>query len=368
MKRLVRKIGIVLIVILLIRNTCGAEGLDLSVSADSAVLYVPETGIFLYTKNADQRMPMASTTKIMTALVTIENSNLTDTVTVPMEAVGVEGSSAYLKGGEVLTVEELLYALMLQSANDVAATLAYHIGGSIEGFADIMNEKAESLGLVDTHFTNPHGLDDENHYTTARELAIITAEALKYDDLKEIVSTDKITFATDERRRTYINHNKLLHMYDGCIGVKTGFTKKSGRCLVGAAERCNLTFISVTLDAPNDWSDHKKMLDLGYNTLEKTEICSEGEYTYEIPVIGGKSDNLTVTNKTALSFIRERSEQEITANIKLSRYAVAPIHEGDILGEIIFTENGSEIGRVSLVAKNSIEKQKQKGFLIKFFH
>jgi D-alanyl-D-alanine carboxypeptidase len=331
------------------------------------VLYVPETEVFLYTKNADQRMPMASTTKIMTALVTIENADLGDTVNVPMEAVGIEGSSAYLRGGEVLTVEELLYALMLQSANDVAATLAYHIGGSTQGFADMMNAKAESLGLRDTHFTNPHGLDDKEHYTTARELAVITAEALKNDDLKEIVSTDKITFANDERRRTYINHNKLLHMYDGCIGVKTGFTKKSGRCLVGAAERCNLTFISVTLDAPNDWSDHKKLLDLGYDTLEKTEICSEGEYTYEIPVIGGKSDYLKVTNKTSLSFIREKSDQEVTANIKLSRYAIAPINKGDILGEIIFTENGSEIGRVSLVAENSIEKQKQKGFFERFF-
>ena len=368
MRKLVRKIAIVLAVILLIKNTCGAQGLDLSVSAYSAALYVPETGKFLYSKNADQRLPMASTTKIMTALVTIENTDLGDTVTVPMEAVGVEGSSAYLKGGEALTVEELLYALMLQSANDVAATLAYHIGGGIEGFADIMNAKAESLGLKDTHFTNPHGLDDENHYTTARELAIITAEALKNDDLKEIVSTDKITFANGERRRTYVNHNKLLHMYDGCIGVKTGFTKKSGRCLVGAAERCNLTFISVTLDAPNDWSDHTRMLDIGYNTLKKTEICSEGEYTYEIPVIGGKSDYLTVTNKTALSIIRGRSDHEVTANIKLSRYAVAPINEGDILGEIIFTESGSEIGRVSLVAENSIEKQKQKGFLYKFLH
>ena len=368
MRRLIRKIGIVLIVILLIRNTCGAESTDLSVSADSAALYVPEAGIFLYTKNADQRMPMASTTKIMTALVTIENAELCDTVTVPIEAVGIEGSSAYLRGGKVLTVEELLYALMLQSANDVAATLAYHIGGSIEGFADLMNAKAESLGLRDTHFTNPHGLDDKEHYTTARELAIITAEALKNDDLKKIVSTDKITFANDERRRTYINHNKLLQMYDGCIGVKTGFTKKSGRCLVGASERCNLTFISVTLDAPNDWSDHKKMLDLGYDTLEKTEICSEGEYTYEIPVIGGKSDYLKVTNKTSLSFIREKSDQEVTANIKLSRYAIAPINAGDILGEIIFTDGYSEIGRVPLVAENSIEKQKQKGFIDKFFH
>ena len=367
MRKLVRKTLIVLIAVLLIRNTCGAEGMNPSVSADSAVLYVPETEVFLYTKNADQRMPMASTTKIMTALVTIENADLGDTVNVPMEAVGIEGSSAYLKGGEILTVEELLYALMLQSANDVAATLAYHIGGSTQGFADLMNAKAESLGLRDTHFTNPHGLDDKEHYTTARELAVITAEALKNDDLKEIVSTDKITFANDERRRTYVNHNKLLHMYDGCIGVKTGFTKKSGRCLVGAAERCNLTFISVTLDAPNDWSDHKKMLDLGYDTLEKTEICSEGEYTYEIPVIGGKSDYLKVTNKTSLSFIREKSDQEVTANIKLSKYAIAPINEGDILGEIIFTENGIEIGRVSLVAENSIEKQKQKGFFERFF-
>ena len=239
----------------------------ISVSAHSAALYQPETNTFLYSKNADLRMPMASTTKIMTALVALEESSLDEIIIIDDRAVGIEGSSAYLKSGEAFTMEELLYALLLQSANDAAVAIANHIGGSSEGFAGLMNEKACSLGLEDTHFTNPHGLNDEAHYTTAYDLAKIAAQALKNEKFKEIVSTYKKTFLNDERSRTYVNHNKLLNLYEGCIGVKTGFTRQSGRCLVGAAERDGALLISVTLSAPNDWNDHKTLWNYGFSLL-----------------------------------------------------------------------------------------------------
>ncbi len=328
-----------------------------SVSARSAVIYQPEIKSFIYSKNADQRLPMASTTKIMTALVALENSDIEELVAIDPDAIGVEGSSAYLKEGDVMTMEELLYALLLQSANDAAAAIAYHVGGDLDGFSALMNKKAEGLQLTDTHFTNPHGLDNEDHYTTATDLAIITAEALNNPIFKKIVSTYKRTFVTEDRVRTYVNHNKLLNMYDGCIGIKTGFTKKSGRCLVGAAERDGLSFITVTLNAPNDWSDHKKMFDFGFESLEKISLAVEFDHVYKIPILDGKSNYVTVTNPDGASIITEKDNHITNENVKLVRYCIAPVNRGDILGEIIYTIDGRETARVPLVAIDTVSKK-----------
>lgn len=335
---------------------------NFSVSAKSAVLYQPEIDNFLYSKNADVRLPMASTTKIMTALVALENSDLNETVEVDDSAIGTEGSSAYLRQGDALTMEELLYALLLQSANDAAVAIACHICGDIEGFSALMNERACQLGLTDTHFINPHGLDDDEHYTTAKELSLIAAEALKNPSFRKIASTYKKTFATEDRTRTYVNHNKLLRLYDGCIGVKTGFTKKSGRCLVGAAQKDGLTFITVTLDAPSDWSDHKKMLDYGFESLEKITLASGFDHMYKIPLLDGEREYLTVANPDGAEIITERAEQEIAEHVRLVKYGIAPINRGDKLGEIIYTSDGKEIARVPLVALESVNKKKCKGF------
>lgn len=336
-----------------------------SLSANSAVLYQPQTETFLYLKNADLRLPMASTTKIMTALIALESCGMEELVEIDGSAIGTEGSSAYLKMGDVLTMEELVYALLLQSANDAAVAIACHIGGDVEGFADLMNGRACDMGLTDTHFENPHGLDGDEHYTTARELAIIASHALKNEDFKRIVSTYKKSFHTEERSRTYVNHNKLLHLYDGCIGVKTGFTKKSGRCLVGAAERDGLTFITVTLDAPSDWRDHSLMLDYGYERLERVVFANALDHMYRLPVIEGEEDHLTVLNTEGAELIRERSEGEIAEHIRLVRYAVAPIRRGDILGEIIYTIDGEETARVPLIAAETVNKKEKDGFIRK---
>ena len=263
--------SIFLIFVFILYSTVIFSASDMRLSAKSAVLYDPHSESFLYSKNADTRLPMASTTKIMTALVAIESASLEATVDISDDAIGTEGSSLYLKEGERMTMGDLLFGLMLRSANDAAAAIAYEISGSIEAFADKMNEKAESLGLTDTHFTNPHGLDDKEHYTTARELAIITGEALKNDTFLQIVSTKKqIITNSDGESRLLINHNKLLNMYENTIGVKTGFTKKSGRCLVGAAERDGVRLITVTINAPDDWKDHIALFDYGFSKL-KTE-------------------------------------------------------------------------------------------------
>ena len=336
-----------------------------SVSAKSAVLYQPETDSFIYSKNADQRLPMASTTKIMTALVALENSDLCDIVEIDDSATNIEGSSAYLKKGDVLTIEELLYALLLQSANDAAVAIACHVSGNIESFSGLMNEKARSLGLTDTHFDNPHGLDSDEHYTTARDLALIAAEALKNSIFKTIVSTYQKSFTTEQRSRTYVNHNKLLRIYDGCIGIKTGYTKRSGRCLVSAAEKDGLTFISVTLDAPSDWNDHATLLNYGYERLECITLTEAFDHIYEIAVIDGVNSSLKVANVNGESIIAERGDYIINKQTKLVRYAIAPINRGDILGEIIYTVDGETIARVPLVAIESIDKKEKQGLIDK---
>ena len=242
------------------------------VSARSAILIRADTNEVIFEKNADEVLPMASTTKIMTALIAIERLSLDDEVTVTAESAGTEGTSLYLSDGDVLTVRDLLFATMLRSANDAASALAVHTAGSEEAFAVLMNEKASELGLSSTHFTNPHGLPDEGHYTTARELALFASYAMESETFRDIAGTRKYTVTvngTDKREVT--NHNRLLFSYDGATGVKTGYTKSSGRCLVSSAEREGFTLIAVTLDAPDDWRDHARMLDAGFAYLDR--IC-----------------------------------------------------------------------------------------------
>ena len=283
-------------------------------------------------------------------------------VTVSEKAVGIEGSSVYLKAGDRYTMENLLYALLLQSANDAACAIAIELGGSIEGFADMMNEKASSLDLTDTHFENPHGLDSENHYTTANELALITADALKNPDFKKIVSTYRKTISTidGECVRTVVNHNKMLLLYEDAIGVKTGFTKKTGRCLVSAAERDGLTLISVTLNASNDWSDHKKLLNYGFAEYEKKVFAEAGEITFDAYVLNGTKTTVKCSNPSEISLIAKKSNDEITQTTELNRMITAPIKKGDILGYVYFKSGDSILASSPLTAEEDIEEIKIK--------
>lgn len=323
----------------------------LDVSARSAVLIDADSGSVLYQKDADVRLPMASTTKIMTALVALENADTDTVVTIPPEAVGVEGSSVCLKAGESMTLGELLYAVLLESANDAAAAVAFAVGGSIEDFAVMMNEKATSMGLENTSFANPHGLDSENHYTSARELAIIAAEALENESFKEIVGTyrHKIPMSTGGYRYL-LNHNKMLKLYDGAIGVKTGFTKKSGRCLVSAAERDGLRLVAVTLNAPDDWRDHSAMLDYGFGSYEMKTLAREGEYCFTLDCIGKKITQIRAVNKSGVSMCLSKNGGEITQTVCLPRFVYAPVNEGDKLGYIEFVRDGNIIASLDLFA------------------
>ena len=245
---------------LLMLLPCRAEAVQLSAAA--AILMDADSGEILFEKDAGRRMRIASTTKIMTALVALERANLTDTITVTADHM-VEGSSMYLKPGETVTVEELLYGLMLCSGNDAALALADCCGG-LDAFVQAMNDKAAALGMKDTSFANPNGLDDENHYSTARDMAVLAVYAAEDPTFRRICSTKTATVGG----RSMTNHNKLLRQIEGCIGMKTGYTKAAGRTLVSCAERQSRRLVAVTLCDGNDWADHKTLYEMGFAAYE----------------------------------------------------------------------------------------------------
>ena len=338
--------------------TVPINAVDIGVSAQCAILIEASSGNIIYEKNADTRSLIASTTKIMTALVAIENCGITKIVTVSEKAVGVEGSSIYLTKDEKLSMEDLLYAVMLESANDAAAAIAIDAAGSIDEFAAMMNMKAISLGLMNTHFTNPHGLDNSEHYSTAYDMAVLTRYAMQNETFRTIVSTHKRTIPLngDDGLRVLVNHNKMIQMYDGAIGVKTGFTKKSGRCLVSAAERDGVMLIAVTLNAPDDWNDHKRMFDVGFSMYEKILLTYAEEKSYVIPVLNGDKDFIRCRNLFDVYAVVERDNINVSSVVEMKRFYYAPILKGEELGRVIYYNNGIEIGVAPITADYEIEK------------
>ena len=331
------------------------------ISAKSAVVIDAKSGKILYEANAHTTRGMASTTKIMTALVALENSSLDQLVTVDPRACGVEGSSVYLFENEKITMESLLYALMLQSANDAAEAIAYAISGSMEGFVALMNQKAAEMGLRSTHFDNPHGLDGETHYTTAYELALIAAKALENETFAAIVSTVKKTIPlhNGEASRLLVNHNRLLRDYDDIIGVKTGFTKKCGRTLVSAAQKDGIRLICVTLDDGNDWADHRAMLDYGYSLYEETEILKTEALSHTVAVCGGTASSVLVKNKEPLSAVLPQNHGEISFVTELPRFLYAGVEKNDVVGKTVFYADGVKIGEVLLYAQDTVPVQRE---------
>ena len=314
-----------------------------SVSAHSAILIDADSGRVLLQKNPDERMGMASTTKIMTAMVALRLCDKDTVISVPREAVGVEGSSVYLVEGERLTLLELLYALLLSSANDAAVAIAVSLSGSVERFAEEMNLYAEELGLTDTHFSNPHGLYDEDHYTTARELGIIAAEALRSDIIRDIVAKKKITIPHDgvKDKRLLVNHNKMLSYYEGAIGMKTGFTKKTGRCLVSAATRDGLTLIAITLNAPNDWRDHTALFDFGFENFERRVFYTAGSFSYALPLCDSKSESVMLTNTEPLCLTVRKGAEITSVTVEAPfRFAIGSVRRGSFFGQVTISADG----------------------------
>ena len=316
-----------------------------AVSAQGAVVMDADTGAVLFEQNADARLPMASTTKIMTALVALSEGDLDRTYTVKAEYAQVEGSSMYLREGETLTLRDTLYGLMLESGNDGAVANAGECGG-YDAFIRKMNDKAAALGLTDTHFDNPNGLPSDTHYTTARELAKITAAALRDPVFRQIVSTQSYTVG----ERTLSNHNRLLSMYDGAIGVKTGYTRAAGRCLVSAAERNGRTLIAVTLNDPNDWSDHMQMLDAGFAQYEAVTLHKAGDKIATLQVFGGDVDSVPLIAQNTVTAYLLPGEREKLQTVRYGdKICYAPVVRTAHAGQIEYRLGDTALARDTLV-------------------
>ena len=312
------------------------------------ILYEPRTGTVLEALHPDEPMLIASTTKIMTAMVVLEHCALNEPVTVTEEQTMVEGSSAYLQPGATYTVEDLLYGLMLNSGNDAACVLAEHTAGSIEAFAELMNEKVAALGLQNTHFANPHGLNDPEHYSSARDLALITAAAMEDPVFCTIFGARSYSSNGIE----YVNHNKLLDTCEGCIGGKTGYTMAAGRTLVSCAERGGMRLICVTLSDPNDWEDHRRSYDLGFAAY--CYLPFPEERWQRLPVISGMAQNVAL-NCAAPGVLVHRSARVETL-VELPRFVFAPISAGETLGQVTVTENGRTILTAEITARSAVTR------------
>lgn len=323
-----------------------------TVSAESAVLIEADSKDVIFAKNHLQKMPMASTTKIMTALVVLDTLPTDHVFTVADRAVGTEGSSAYLKKGDTMSVRSALFALLLQSANDVAVALALEVSDSIEGFASLMNEKAASLGLKDTSFKNPSGLPDEGHYTTAYDFAILASYAMENETFYSIVSAKSATVKIGGNDRTFVNHNRLLSLYDGAVGVKTGFTKESGRCLVGACEQDGVRLITVTLNASDDWNDHCRMFDLGLSKYRSVCLCTKKDFIIELPVAG--ADGCITASPKEDKYITLPKNSKITVSIEAKGLLMSPVTIGSIIATAIFRTEDKVIAKVPLFATADI--------------
>lgn len=336
----------------------------LSLSASSAILIDSVTGDAVFEKNADKRMPMASTTKIMTAICAIENINTNIPVTVDSRAVGVEGSSIYLAHGEVITIKELLYGMMLNSGNDAATALAIAVSGSVEEFCSLMNRTANRIGAVSTNFVNPSGLYDDNHYTTARDLALITAYAMKNPLFRAVVGTKEMTVSnsTADGKRYLKNHNKLLWQYDGCTGVKTGYTKKCGRCLVSSAQRDGAELIAVTLNAPDDWRDHTALFDYGFSNVKNRIISSAGEYAMTVNV---EDVSVPLCFEESLEACVE--PEKLCIEYDIADASALPVNQGEKMGVAHLVYNSKIIDSSALVCQENITTVPEEKSFVRIF-
>lgn len=341
--------GIMAVLVLLAAAAYGpgqaeARPAQIGTHAEAAALIDVKSGRLLYSQQGDKRMRIASLTKIMTAIVAIEQGKLSDPVKVSRNAFGKEGSSIYLKLGEEMSLQHMLYGLMLRSGNDAATAIAEHVGGSEEGFVLLMNEKARELGMEHSHFMNPHGLDNNEHYSTANDMALLAAYALQNPVFREIVKTEvkKVPNPSEAWDHVWTNKNKMLNIYDGADGVKTGYTKIAKRCLVSSATRNGQQLAVVTLNDPNDWKDHSALLDWGFANYKLTELVQKNE-----PVQAGY-----VAGQSFVYALAEGEASLVTKQAEWNDAGSAAYRLGDA-GQIRVLLDGKRIGTVPVYPEGS---------------
>lgn len=331
-----------------------------TIVGEAGIVMDVKTGTILYEKNAHKILEPASTTKIMTAILALENGNMTDRVTADEEATLADGTSIYLKVGETLTLEEMLYAMLLNSANDASVAIAKHISGDVPTFADLMNKKALKIGAKNTNFENPNGLPDENHYTTAYDLALISRYAmLNLSEFRKIVSTKTKTihWQGEEWDRRLINHNKLLWNYEDANGIKTGYTSSAGQTIVASASRNDQELIAVVLKSKgrNIRTDAKNLLNYGFENFKTVDIIGKQQYVTTIDVKYG--NNLDIITSDGFITVVPKDSPPITKRIEIRQDIKAPIKKGEIIGQLVFSQKDKKIGSVSLVSDRDVKRK-----------
>lgn len=339
------------------------------VSAQSVILMTADTGTVLFEKDSREQLPMASTTKIMTALLTLEEAErLGDPVVeITEEMVAVEGSSMGLMAGDKISLSGLAAGMLLASGNDAANAAAIYLAGSLEKFVEKMNQRAIEIGMENTHFVTPSGLDGESddglgHYSTAYDMALLAREAVNNQAFRELCSSSsyRVKFAEPVKEVAYTNHNKLLTQYEGCIGVKTGYTKQAGRCLVSAAERDGTALIAVTLNAPDDWKDHTLLLDYGFSQMESYSLMG-GDVQGRVPVVGSEQQTISFYGQNGgMVSIPKGTAGEVSRQVYLAPFLYAPVKIGDTVGEIRWYLNGALLGSAPILAGECASVQEEK--------
>lgn len=338
---------------------------EISVSAKAAILICADSSQVVFSKNETQRLSMASTTKIMTSLLTIEESQASNReVTITDKMVRVEGSSMGLRAGDIVTLDALAKGMLMCSGNDAANSAAIAIAGDEQNFAKLMNQRALQIGMNNTNFVTPSGLDDENHYTTAYDMAILGAYAMENPTFKDIASQKSMSvdFINPPKRVSYSNHNRLITLYKGCIGIKTGFTKKSGRCLVSCAERDGVRLVAVTLNAPDDWNDHINMFDYGFAHVQKVTL-DDTNLNLQEPIVSSDIDTIPINTAKPLNLtVLSTDASKITKKIKVPEFLYAPVDCGQIVGSISYELNGKVLASADLIASAEAPIQQEQGF------
>ena len=331
---------------------------EVSTSAKAYMLLEATTGRVMAENNADQKLPMASTTKIMTCLLACELGDMKDMVTVGPESVGLDGTSIYLKEGETITLKELCYGLMLNSGNDAAMAIAVHIGGSQEGFADLMNSRAKEIGAKNTNFVTPNGLPHDDHYTTAHDLALIAAEAMQNKLFRKIVGTQSMTLEADEDSpiRYLRSKNKILYEYEGGNGVKTGFTNAAGKCLVAGAKRDGMQLIAVVLNDYDMFNDCKKLLDYGFNNYTWTDVTGDKYFEDKVKIQNGLKDSADAEQKEDIYLPLNKEDSKIKKKYEIFEGITAPVEKGTRIGTVKYVLNKEVVKEVPLYIAESVEE------------
>ncbi|MCH5296065.1 MAG: D-alanyl-D-alanine carboxypeptidase [Ruminococcus sp.] len=360
MKKLLSSIFCVIIVVTAMPITSAASDNSEvpNVSAESYVLYCADNGKVVVSKDEHKKMKPASTTKLMTTLIALEETASANKQVKFTKEMIAEGSSMYLGVGEVVTLKDLAAGMMMASGNDAANATAITVAGSKEKFADKMNERASQIGMKDTHFVTPSGLDDDNHYSTAYDLALLMSYALENDDFAELTAQKRATvdfISPQDKKNTYANHNKLLSLYEYCIGGKTGYTIAAGRCLVSAAKKDGLTLVCVTLNDRNDWNDHINLYEYGFSNLACFS-SDDKEFIVDIPCVGGTDDNTTVSGENDIKLVVPESDKEkIVRKVYCDSFLYAPIKENQVVGVIEYTLDGEILASNNLVAIKKVD-------------